>query len=529
MTILLAFVLGSEVDIVVVRPASWESALTEWKSHREQQGYRITEVEPAETAEATRERIRNAGESASRCFQFVVLANDAPAYFDLDDLKKRNEKIMTFYVDSKVVKDFGSEPTIATDYPYADYDQDGKIDAAVGRIPANSAKELKDYLAKVVAYETTSSFKAWRREVDVVAGVGGFGAIADSVVEATTRQLLTNDIPQEFRLSMTYASPTSVYCPDPTRFSDAAIDRMNDGGLFWIYLGHGYIDTLDFVPYGNRQYSILDRSSVQQISIASGPPIVVFLACYVGAFDAREPSIAERLLMQPNGPIAIVAGTRVTMPYGMGILGGEMLDQCFRKKCKSIGEILRHAKFNTVGDSKLDTSDRNDAADGRRKLLDSLATALSPEGHSIADERIEHTYLFNLLGDPIVQIHHPRPMTIETLEEVTAGTELLIRGHSPIRGKMIVEMTYSRQRIPETAKELKQEKREHDSLERQQAIYEAANHLTIHQIEMPVEAGDFAVNFPVDLNCHGSYVVQATVYGSSTWSAGSTPIRVKRP
>lgn len=529
--IILAMAIGTGGDagnVVVVRPSAWSPAIQAWKSHREHQGYRILEVEPGSTAEATRDIIRSIAQTHSTTPHFVVLAADAPAFFDRENGKISTEVIPTFYIDSKVVKNFGSEPTIASDHPYSEIVNDQQNCVAVGRIPVHSKEELEAYLAKVISYETSESFASWRREVDVVAGVGGFGAIADAVVEGVTRQLLTDDIPQEYRLSMTYASPTSVYYPEPTRFSDTAVERMNDGGIFWVYLGHGYVDTLDFIPFENKLLSILDRSSMQKVSIPSGPPIGIFLACYVGAFDARESSMAEQLLLQPQGPVAVVAGSRVTMPYAMGILGSEMLKKCFQDRTGTIGKILFQAKQSAVRVDAAASNPSAEAGASRRDMLDSLAKALSPEGHSIVDERTEHNYLFNLLGDPTLQIRHPRPLSIQTPEETSAGADLIVRGHAPISGRLVVELAYTRQRIPEAAKQLRQENNQENPIEKRQAVYQAANRLTVCQVEQATKTGDFAVTLPIDSACHGSYLIQATVYGDSDWSAGSSPIRIKR-
>ena len=519
---------GDAENIVVVRPNTWSPSIQAWKAHREHQGYRIFEVEPGSTAEDTLDAIRNSCRSNSAMVHYVVLAADAPAFIDRDNDRIPKEVIPTFYVDSKVVKNFGSEPTIASDYPYANLEQGGQHNAAVGRIPVHTKEELEAYLSKVISYETSESFASWRREVDVVAGVGGFGAIADAVVEGVTRQLLSDDIPPEYRLSMTYASPTSVYYPAPTCFSDVAVERMNDGGMFWVYLGHGYIDTLDFIPFENKLLSILDRNSMHKVAIKCGPPIGIFLACYVGAFDAREPSMAEQLLLQPQGPVAMIAGSRVTMPYAMGILGSEMLHECFQEKSTTIGKILFQAKKNAVRVNESLPNPSPDASVSRRDMLDSMAKALSPEGHSIVDERIEHNYLFNLLGDPTLQIRHPRPLSIQAPDETLAGADLVIRGQTPIAGRLVVELAYTRQRIPEAAKQLRQDATQSDPLEKWQAVYQAANRLTVCQIEKATKGGEFEVKLPVDQACRGSYLIQATVYGDDDWSAGSRPIRVKR-
>jgi hypothetical protein len=127
-----------------------------------------------------------------------------------------------------------------------------------------------------------------------------------------------------------------------------------------------------------------------------------------------------------------------------------------------------------------------------------------------------------------LRISHPSPLSIDVLAETSAGTDLIVRGKAPIPGKLVVELAYPRQRIPETAKKLRQANDVRDELERSQAVYQAANNLTISQVESSTISGDFAVTLPIDRTCHGTYLIQATVYGDSSWSAGSIPIRVKR-
>jgi hypothetical protein len=55
----------------------------------------------------------------------------------------------------------------------------------------------------------------------------------------------------------------------------------------------------------------------------------VLIACYTGAIDARDDSLAEELVLDEQGPIAAIAATRVTMPYGNTVLGCELLRAAF--------------------------------------------------------------------------------------------------------------------------------------------------------------------------------------------------------
>jgi hypothetical protein len=99
--------------------------------------------------------------------------------------------------------------------------------------------------------------------------------------------------------------------------------------MFWVYIGHGWIDCLDRFTYGKTEELICSAEDAKRFSSPNGPPIAVLLACYTGAFDAKVDCFAERLLQQSDGPIAVIAGSRVTMPYGLSQLAGEMLESCF--------------------------------------------------------------------------------------------------------------------------------------------------------------------------------------------------------
>ena len=84
--------------------------------------------------------------------------------------------VPTWEVPAKVVARFGSEPTIASDNGYADLDGDALPDLAVGRLTADTPAELAGMVGKILAYERSVDFGPWRRNVNLMAGLGGFGA-----------------------------------------------------------------------------------------------------------------------------------------------------------------------------------------------------------------------------------------------------------------------------------------------------------------------------------------------------------------
>ena len=143
--------------------------------------------------------------------------------------------------------------------------------------------------------------------MNFVAGVGNFGPLADAVLESAASMFLTETIPAEYHVSMTYGNWQSPYCPDPRRFHQTAIERLDEGSLFWVYIGHcGPYETARMAVPGNginsvlRTYPILSTADTTALRGAQGRPIALFLSCLAGALDARGPCLASTLVAAPT-------------------------------------------------------------------------------------------------------------------------------------------------------------------------------------------------------------------------------------
>ncbi|KKK61029.1 hypothetical protein LCGC14_3018420, partial [marine sediment metagenome] len=158
----------------------------------------------------------------------------------------------------------------------------------------------------------------------------------------------------------------------------------------------------------------------------------MFLACYTGAFDAKDDCLAEQMLRQPQGPVAMVAASRVSMPYAMTVLATGLMDQCFRKRCPTLGEALLNAKRQMV--------EEPDAEDPRRAMLDSIAKAISPAPKKLAAELAEHLLLFNLIGDPLLRLRYPQSVALEVPATTVAGGPLTVSGTCRLDGRATVEL-----------------------------------------------------------------------------------------
>lgn len=510
------------VDTVVVRPAAWADALGPWKAYRRAQGHRIAEVDSDPDAQVIRSAIARVAAAQTDPIRYVLLAGDVSA--------TASQTLPACYYDSTAMVQFGGDAQIASDTPYADVDGDDYPDLAIGRIPADSAAQLEQVLARVMAFEQQRDFSAWRRDVHVVAGVGGFGPVADSVIEMTTRRFLADRIPGWSNLSMTQASVDSHYCPDPWRFSEACVGRLNQGGMFWVYIGHGNVKTLDYVRAGDDWLPILTREHVPAVDVGNRPPIAVFLACYTGAFDAVEDCLAEELVLSPSGPIAALAASRVSGPYGLAMLSDGLLSSCFDDQVDTLGEVVLRAKQRLLQSPAQSAAAQIPAPGGMQlQMIDAIASAMSPADYDLAAERREHVWQMNLLGDPLLRLCHPGPLTLQVAERAESGEMLRIAGHSDVPGELLVELVIRRDQVRKDLDSLAVDLFSQLGRDGFQQRYQAANQRIVIQHDQPlVAAGDFSVDLriPTELP-RGKYAVRAFLTGQATCNAGYCELNIR--
>ncbi|MGE3241671.1 MAG: C25 family cysteine peptidase [Pirellulales bacterium] len=370
--LLIAIAPPTAPDTLVVCPPQLRIALAPWEEHRAAQGHLLQVIAPPRTALELRQLLSTA--ARSKQLKYVVLIGDV-------------DTVPTCYAEAKVNILWGSEPTIATDEPYADVDDDGVPDIAVGRIPADSRAELQAVVRKLLQYEHAPVANPCRRQLDVVAGVGGFGIVADTLIEASARSVFTQVVPASYSVRRLKADP------------EATCEQISAGSLAWIYLGHGLPTMLDVAATPHGPKPILAVSDVAKLQCGANCPLAVLVACYTGAIDARTDSLAEKLVLEERGPIAAIAATRVTMPYGNSVFGCELLRAAFRNSPGNFGDVWLRAQRQTLAPAA--------ESDSLRSSLDAVARGVSPPPADLAAERREHVLLYQLLGDPLLRLNYP--------------------------------------------------------------------------------------------------------------------------
>ncbi len=544
-------------DTLAICTPQLKTTLNRWIEYRQSQGRRILLLDSQRFAKDNRNLIRRAVHQHPM-IDHLVLVGDAG-----DWRAKPSELLPTDFVLATVNVNFGSEFDIATDNTYGDLNDDGAPELAVGRIAVSNAAELNQYIDRVIAYEggkdenadansNIAPDQSWKRRVNLVAGIGGFGQVTDTLIENTTRKIITDKIPGGFQTSMTHGSWRSPYCPDPRYFSSTAVERFNEGCMFWVYLGHGERQKLDALrvpkpsdqskpseqpkPSGQskpseqpkRRFEILDGESVKALHCRHGSPIAIFLACYAGAIDSSRDCLAEQMMKQPAGPIAVVAGSRVTMPYAMSLLAMEMSDEYFHGQCPTVGRLLMQAKQKMAGDIDTDngTHEINETnqphkidtdADPYRQMIESMGQTLSPLPKMLAQEKTEHLHLINLLGDPLLRLQRPDPIVIDSFaiqnDGVSEERTILVSGVSPFSGSLVAELVYRRDRFRVRPKRRRKFSSDETSLAAYQQQYDQAHDLVCSVRYAQIGQGEFTTTLNIPAGVRGDCRVRLMLSG----------------
>ncbi len=498
-------------DTLVICPPDFRVALQPWVEYRQQQGHTIVVIVPPDSSYGIKQAVQKFARSGS--LKNVVLIGDSG-----DANGRATRLVPTDYVKAKINVKYGSEPEIATDNTYADPNNDGIPELAIGRIPVDTPAQLTQMVNRVKEYESQGSNGPWQRNVNFIAGVGGFGPMLDKLIEQTTKQIITDLIPSSYKTTMTYGSWTSPYCPDPRRFAENSINRFNEGCLFWVYIGHGARHKLDKIYLPDQSHSILDCRTAYRLNCREGSPIAIFLSCYTGATDDEQDCLAEEMLKQPRGPIAMVCGTRVTMPYAMSVLSLEILNEYFHGDAPTLGELIRVGKVRMM--------EPFDEKDAYRNLIEGMGKAFSPNADALAIERREHVDLIHLIGDPLLQLKRPNTVELQAPCLVTAGDSIQITGNSPMAGELVLEVCYARDRFRVRPPRRKDYDSSDSSFQGYQKVYESAQQLVCYRETIDVNEGSFETNFLIPRDANGECVVRAILMAGGKIGLGSAPIEI---
>ncbi len=504
-------------DVVAVCPAELQPAMTGWLARRRAEGLVVKVITADVTAELTRKRIADAASIGDT--RYVILIGDPQL------TAEGRPKDLRFYVpaiyrraDATAV--YQSTTHLPGDYLYGDFNDDSKVDAAVGRLPVSSINQAIGMFQRIAEYEDSRDFGRWRSRVDLVAGLGGFGPLIDGAIETVASGMITGSLPGSVRTRVTHAGPDSLFCPGPGCFTDTVLENYSDGARFWVYAGHGHIRELDRVPATRFGRPVLASGDVENLRRpANAAPIALLLACYTGAYDSPENCLAKEMFLADGGPIAVLAGSRVTMPYGNASAAMGLIHSVYHRRPERLGDAWLETLTEMATPSNAIAE-----LQSRRMVIDGLATLLG--GGRIDEERREHMQLYNWLGDPTLRLAHPQELKIDDPGRIAAGQRVVVSGIAPMPGTLTIELHTRLGTVPMKQSQTLVANKTDPLLAR----YRQANDTAIATGQIMIgQAGAWATELEIPLDITGPMRIVVDLESSSGFATGAQSVWIRPP
>jgi len=229
---------------------------------------------------------------------------------------------------------------------YGSYDRD--LD--VGRIPANTAGDLSNYITKVSVYEGLNKADNgnWRNTLLLAADDAMQGSVIDQIPDHTKQmETMAHDIEslslqkgfqvdQQKLYLLAYQNDMSYHKPQAAR---DLITRINQGALFTFFFGHGD-------PTAWADESLLRSYSISEVDNDPRYTILGSFACTVGRFDLPgTPSLSMIFLAAPRkGAIASIGAMRESYPIDNQALATKLLEDAIVNGVSTLGTALGNAK-----------------------------------------------------------------------------------------------------------------------------------------------------------------------------------------
>jgi hypothetical protein len=277
---------------------------------------------------------------------YGLLAGDATCDYK-GILGKRPPGVPTYEYGFGLNADAYDRSAMAFDAWYADFDgEGGSPDMMLGRITCRSAAELRQFVDKVVAYETQPA-GYWNRRYLLLADDEFFGEADPNnprrwdpigfghIAYCEAMGLIPDNELDPVKIYLT-EWPYAGIKNKPGAHAEL-MRQMNLGGIALVFFGHG-------AGFDLTHESVLNISQVPRILNGHRNPFCFFGSCSVGRFDDTQfECISEELVRQPGGAIATVGATKATTAGSNAVFARNLLTPLFTLPDSTIGRSFFQA------------------------------------------------------------------------------------------------------------------------------------------------------------------------------------------
>lgn len=228
-----------------------------------------------------------------------------------------------------------------------------RLDIGIGRVPAKTVEEARNFVDKVAAYHTAASFGPWRNNINLVADDEDFNLHLQDAETLSGSIQNTNPLfnQQKIYLDAFFQEGGSAGGRYP-QANTMINSNIFNGTLIWNYSGHGG-------PLRLAEEVVIDQSIVNNWNNLNRLPLFITATCDFAPYDNPSAnSLGENLLVRPQtGAIALMTTTRVVFAFSNRIMNDNYLKIALQPdaagRYKSLGEAVRDAKnftYQNFGD-----------------------------------------------------------------------------------------------------------------------------------------------------------------------------------
>lgn len=410
---------SARIDYVMVAPRAFHPALRKLALHRDKLGHGVQLLASEDVfgdgtgqhrlhAEDLRELLRARLEHQP--LRYLLLVGDMP-------------QVPSFQHDGGSYGGGYRARSYLSDHPYALWDEP-RGGLAVGRVPARTTAEVERFVSKVIHYETSADDGVWQRRLSMVAGPANFGALVDGIIESKAAELLDQRLSYDYDLDLVFANEGSPYAFRFDRLGDKLVSDLEEGALMAVYIGHGAPRSFDSVTFRDHRYSIGDVDEIERLHVKRGNPFFVSLTCLTGRLGEPDRSIAERMVMNPNGPVAVFASSSQSHPYPNALYAEALMNQFLDQRASTVGDGVVASKRH-VTDSDMP-----------------LARWLVPG--NVSAIKSANVAMYNLLGDPATRLRYPDRATVGVPREIAPGGAFQVAIDAGVEGLATVTVETER-------------------------------------------------------------------------------------
>ncbi len=210
-----------------------------------------------------------------------------------------------------------------TDYPYADVDDDGLPEMAVGRLAVMRAADLVGLRAKIATYEAGG---AWTNTVLVATDNPDAGGPFD--IDGDNAAALVGEPARVVKAYLTNSVNVAS-----TRASMLA--TLKAGCSLFVYVGHAGFNEL-------AEEKLLTTTDVPALTNGNRAAFAVLAACATGRFaQPNQTTLAEALSVSTNGgAVAALASASATYNSDNGALGTEVTRALYETRLARLGDAV---------------------------------------------------------------------------------------------------------------------------------------------------------------------------------------------